>query len=143
MSKFKSYKQTCALIREAKEEHYRATEFLVAHTPIETARLSEFDTAGTLSHLMLLYLTRLEEISKAFPRLGSNPPPTLPETVTERRTAFCQERQKRDRSSQVKTQTTTFPHTGSRKRANIGFIGNGRCAIQPPPKEQQRKINQG
>ena len=127
MSKFKSYKQTCALIREAKKEHHRVTEFLVAHTPIESIKLAEFDTTGTLSHLLLLFLARLEETSKAFPRLGSNPPPTLPETAAERRTAFCQERrkssqrQKQDRSSQATTKLTTSPHSGDREKSKSSY----------------------
>ena len=71
MSKFKGYKETCALVREAKKELHRVTEFLVAHTPIEAARLSEFDATGTLSHLLLLYLARLEEGSITFPQLAA------------------------------------------------------------------------
>ena len=120
MSKFKSYKQTCALIREAKKEQHRVTEFLVLQTPIKTARLSEFDATGTLSHLLLLYLARLEEASKAFPRFDSKPP-TLPETVAERKTAFCEERRKssqrqiQDRSSRERTKTTTLLHSGGRE----------------------------
>ena len=75
--------------------------------------------------MLLLFLARLEETSKAFPRLGSNPPPTLPETVAERRTAFCQERrrssqrQKHDRSSQVTTKLTTSPHSGGQEKSKL------------------------
>ena len=31
MSKFKNYKQTCALVREAQKEQHGVTEFLAAH----------------------------------------------------------------------------------------------------------------
>ena len=89
MSKFKNYKQTCALVREAQKEQHPVTEFLAAHTPIETARLSDFETTGTFSHLLLLYLARLEEKSASFPQLETIPPPTLTETDAERKMTFC------------------------------------------------------
>ena len=135
MSKFKSFKQTCALVREAQKEQHRVTEFLAIHTPIETAKLSAFDDTGTLSHLLLLYLTRLEKTATTFPRLRAKPPPALTETDAERKTAFCQERRRssqrkiRSKSDQEKIRTPTPTRSGDRRR-NTPLDSTGRIAAR-------------
>ena len=69
MSKFKRYKETFNVIRSLEKEHHRVSAFLSSHARLDATRLGSFDDTGTLSHPLLLLLTKFEDECEKLPPL--------------------------------------------------------------------------
>ena len=134
LTQFKAYRFTCAIVKKVKKQPHRVAQYLILHERLDPDRLSVHDEAGTLSHALLLHLTKFElEMQQNRKKLPPVPEPvvTLPQpTEVEQITAFNQEIArgvKRQRESilmneEVKHQTTV-PSTTKSNRSE--------CSVTP------------
>ena len=80
-------------------EHHKVIEYLKDWGKLNSVEIKSFDDSGTLSHMLMLQLSRFEEEMRAskkrLPEWKPRKEPHLKETDAERQIAFSQEQRRR------------------------------------------------
>ena len=102
-----------------KKETHRVVAYLSDHARLNAAQIDRFDEKGTLSHLLVLFLSQFEldmkDAKKSLPPEEIKPISELSENDAERQTAFSQQQFRRVKAgNRIDKQSSSRDHRSRR-----------------------------